>query len=145
MAKRSFSSAAYWPMGLFFAVGYGAVFAARRLGLEMPAPILGSVAAVALTIPFCSRKRGVAIAALWGAMLGFAAAFGIAAAMLTYRRLTVGSTTQPMDATTQPINPEIMQLDFAITAAITMICCTLAAALFCALGHRRRRRAGTEA
>jgi len=141
MAPRKKSTAWYWGSGLLFAAGYFSVVAAQYFDLAMPAPVLGAVVAVALTIPFAARARSMLRGALWGAPLGLAAAFGISAAMVLGAGPTRVITTLPVGApTTRPISAEVLQTDFIITAMTTMICCVVTGAIFALLAERRRHK-----
>ena len=141
MARPKRSTAWYWGTGLLFAAGYFSIVAARYFDLAMPAPVLGTAVAVALTIPFAARARSVLRGALWGAPLGLAAAFGISVAMVLGAGPTRVTTTLPVGApTTRPISAEVLQTDFIITAMTTMICCVVTGAIFALLAERRRRK-----
>ena len=115
----------FWAAALLFAAGY---VATRLMMAWRPArtPEVVTPLLVALTIPFADRARSLVSGALRGLGLGLAGTMGVAAAVLG-----PGGGINPITTTM-----------IGISAAVTMICCTAAGALFAKLGQRRRRRSG---
>jgi len=115
----------FWAAGLLFSAGY---LAARLMLAWRPTqtPAVVTALLVALTIPFADRARSLLRGALRGLGLGLAGSVGLAAAVLG-----PGGGINPVTTTL-----------ISISAAITMICCTVAGGIFASLAQRRRRRSG---
>jgi len=115
----------FWAAALLFAAGY---LATRLMMAWRPSqtPAVVTALLVALTIPFADRARSLLSGALRGLGLGLAGTMGLAAAVLG-----PGGGINPVTTTM-----------IGISAAVTMICCTVTGGIFAALAKRRRRRSG---
>jgi hypothetical protein len=122
--KRKSRFGVMWIGGLAFAAGYLVTNLLQGTDYAGKAPTLATTVAVALTIPLAARARRVLHGALRGLGLGLAAAVGIALAMY-----------KPEHAA----HPEIAAAAGSLAMLVTMICCTIAGALFAYLAERRRR------
>ena len=113
----------FWASALLFGVGY---LATRLMIAWWPAqtPAVTTGILVALTIPFATRARRLLSGALRGLGLGLAGSLGLAAAVL---------------GPGQGINPVTTTL-ISVSAAVIMICCTVAGGIFAYLAERRRRK-----
>ncbi len=114
-----------WAGSLAFAAGYLATILARHTSLEPRAPVAGTAAVVAVTIPFAAVLRRALRGGLRGLAMGLSGSFGIVLALYP-------PTKRPLPAT-------VLSVDATITAVITMICCTAAGAIFAVLAERRYR------
>ena len=111
----------FWASALLFGVGY---LATRLMIAWWPAqtPVVTTGLLVALTIPFAAGARRLLGGALRGLGLGLAGTLGLAAAVL-------GSVA-------------FATMLICISAAVIMICCTVAGGIFASLAQRRRRKSG---
>ncbi len=114
-----------WAGSLAFAAGYLATTLARHTSLAPRAPVAGTAAVVALTIPFAAVLRRALRGGLRGLAMGLTGSFGIILALYEPGK-------RPLPAT-------VLSVDTTITAVTTMICCTAAGAIFAALAERRYR------
>jgi hypothetical protein len=113
-----------WAGSLAFAAGYLATTLARHTSLAPRAPVAGTAAVVAVTIPFAAVLRRALRGGLRGLAMGLTGSFGIILALY-----------EP----TRPLSAAALSVDTTITAVTTMICCTATGAVFAVLAERRYR------
>jgi len=126
MARKTHKSRGWpWAAGLAFGAGYLVALACQYAGHAHRAPVLGTAAAVALSIPFAARTRRVLRGALRGLGVGLATSMGVIFGLMGAPRR---------------VSPDVLSVDSTITVVTTLICCSGAGALFAFLAERRQRR-----